>query len=374
MKILFLVTDDWYFLSHRKGLAEELVRQGHEVHLISKRSSDRTWNEIREAGIHTHEFTFDRDLTGQCSNVYGAIKLASLYKRISPDIAHQVGFLPIVYGTFAAKKARVEKVIHAVCGLGHAYGVKTIRGSMVRFLIERGYSYALSSSKTKVIFQNKEDQRHFYDKGLCEEGQSVVIQGAGVDTEAFPFTSLPVGEVEPKVLHASRMLTTKGVLNSIEASKILSRQGVSHQLILAGRLHPDNPGAIDAELLEQVAGSPSITWAGEIIDMQKALGEASVVLLPSLYREGVPKVLLEAGSTGRPMIATDVPGCRDVVIDGYSGDIVPCDDSPALAEAIKMVLSSESLREERGLNARRLIEDVFSADKIYGQTIELYTE
>ena len=374
MKVLFLVTDDWYFLSHRKGLAVELIRRGHEVHLISNPSSRERWDEIKEAGIQPHEFEFERDLLGQCRNASQAMKLASLYRSIAPDIAHQVGFLPVVYGAFAAKKAKVEKVIHAVCGLGHAYGLKGARGSALRFLIERGYSYALSSQRARVIFQNEEDQRYFDDKGLCREGQSVVIQGAGVDTEAFPFAHLPAGEVQPKVIHASRMLTTKGVLNSIEASKILSEQGVSHQLILAGRLHPENPGAIDAELLEEAAVSRNITWAGDLTDMQKALREASVVLLPSLYREGVPKVLLEAAATGRPMIATDMPGCRDVVIDGHSGATVPCDDSSALAQAIKEVLSNRVMREEWGLNARRLAEEVFSASKIYDETIELYLD
>ena len=373
MRVLFTVTDDWYFLSHRRNLAVGLLEAGHSVSVLTKKTRASTWRELEELGVEARSFEFDRTVLGQCRNAACTRRLARAIEANSPDILHNVSFLPQVFGTRAARMAGGVKVVNAVTGLGHAFSGGGVRRMTMRYLIEAGYRSAMKGSDTQVIFQNEDDLDLFISRRICRSSQAHLVAGSGVDVSRFlpSLDSSSRGGV-PVVLHASRMLKTKGVYDSLKASILLEERGVNHKLILAGGAHPDNPASLTAQELYNLKGGKTREWIGLCEDMPKLLSTASVAVLPSRYREGVPMALLEAAACGLPIVTTDMPGCRDVVTDGVNGFLVPPEDSESLADAIETLLGDSDLRATMGAASREIACGRFSATRVVEETLALY--
>jgi glycosyltransferase involved in cell wall biosynthesis len=375
VKILFLVTDDWYFLSHRLHLARGVRDAGGEV--VVATSGGEGVGVIEEEGFAFRPVRFRRTLAGQFLNLALIGELTALYRRERPDIVHHVSFLPQVYGSLAAARAGVPAVVNAVTGLGHAFSGKngkngeSGRRSFLRWGIERGYGMALRRPNVRALFQNDEDRSQLVKLGLVPEERTSCIPGSGVDTDHFRPEPEPT-EDPPTILHASRMLWSKGVGDSVEASRELERRGVSHRLILAGRTHPTNPEAISEAQLGAWEREGIAEWFGNVGRMRECFARSHVVLLPTLYREGVPMVLLEAASCARPIVATDVPGCRDVVKDGVSGRIVPRNSPRQIADALEELLGDAALRRRMGEAGRRHVVAGFSKEIVVERTLEIY--
>lgn len=371
MKILYTVTDDWYFLSHRLHVARAVREEGCEVLVVT--SPGPRVPEILAEGFQHRPLRFHRTIKTQPLNLPVLTGLRHIYREESPDLVHHVSFLPVLLGTLAARSAGVPAIVNAITGLGHAFMEGGLRRRTLRFIMERAYRIALARGDCLALFQNEEDRRRFLSDGLAREDASICIPGSGVDTDLFRPCERPAEGV-PIILHASRMLWSKGVGSTVEACRLLRRREVQHRLVLAGRTHPSNPESIPEARLFGWQEEGVAEWIGHQEDMPRVLAAAHVVCLPTLYREGVPKVLLEAAASGRPIVTTDVPGCRDVVEDGVNGFVVPTREPRRLADALQVLLENDNLRLRMGAAGREKILSGFSKEIIVKHTLDCYAQ
>jgi len=222
-----------------------------------------------------------------------------------------------------------------------------------------------------VIFQNPDDIEEFIGRGLVKRSSTALIRGSGVDVELFRYTPEPIGV--PMVMLASRMLRDKGVVELVDAARLLRKWKVNCRVVLVGEPDPGNPATVTTEELFFWVNEGVVEWWGQKEEMEKVLPLAAIVVLPS-YREGLPKVLLEAASAGRPIVATDVPGCREAVHEGNNGYLVPPQDHFQLAEAIRRLVEDPVLRARMGANSREMAIKEFRIERVVANTLSVYDE
>ncbi|HED64095.1 MAG TPA: glycosyltransferase family 1 protein [Planctomycetes bacterium] len=373
MKVLFLVTDDWYFLSHRVGLARALRDRGDEVVVVT--APGNRVPEIEAEGFRHLPLAFRRGKADQPLNMLVLRRLTRIYRAERPDLCHHVSFLPIFYGALAARRAGIEAVIHAVTGLGHAFVDGGAPRRVLRWAVERAYRAAFRRGNPIVLFQNGDDRAHFVSAGLTDPRSCRVILGSGVPIDRFrPVPEPSRSGAPPVMLHPSRMLWTKGVGDSIEASRLLFERDVDHKLVLAGRTHASNPRSIPDSTLDAWQRDGLCSWLGHTDDMPALFASSAIVTLPSVYREGVPMALLEAAASARPIVTTDVPGCREVVVDGVNGFLVPVHRPDLLADRLALLIADPDLRARMGRAGRERAERLFSQEHVVEQTLACYAE
>ena len=368
-RILFLVTEDWYFLLHWIGLARATRDAGFEV-LLAMRVHEHG-QEISQEGFKLFPIRLLRRSLNPIRESIAILELARLYRTEKPDIVYHVGLKPILYGSVAARLAGIPHVINVFAGLGYAFTSEGIKARLFRLFLGCGLKAAFMCARSIAVFQNEEDRTQLTQDRIVQKNQTRVIRGMGVDTDSFK----PVVDKdrEPIVLLACRMLWDKGVGEFVEAARLLSRRKLNARFVLAGRCDQDNPASIRPKQLHQWQEEGVIEWWGHRNDMPTVLGEAAFVVLPS-YREGLPVSLLEAAACGKAIIATDVPGCREVVRHRVNGLLVPPRDAVALADAVAMLLENEELRHALGHRGREIVVKEFSATAVTGQTLALYRE
>lgn len=365
--LLLVVTEDWYFWSHRRAVALAALEAGYEVTLASRFTDHRS--RIEADGVNTFGLELRRSGRNPFGELRAVLDLARLYRRARPDIVHHVAIKPVLYGSWAARIARVPSTVNAITGLGYAF---TARGSKARVfggLASVAYGTALRGRSTWTIFQNEDDRDLFVQRRLVRSDRASLVPGSGVDLEVFAPVDEPAGE--PVVLYAGRMLWSKGVGDLVEAARRLRAGGTSMRLVLAGHSDRDNPEAIPDEQLCAWVASGDVEWSGRIDDVARAMAGSHVVVLAS-EREGIPKVLVEAAGAGLPLVATDVPGCRDVVADGVNGILVPVHDPSALGEAVRALVSDPHLRARMGAASRARAETEFSEALVVRETLAVY--
>jgi glycosyltransferase involved in cell wall biosynthesis len=363
-RLLLVVNDAAFFLSHRLPLALGARDAGFDVHIATPRDSAAT--RIEEAGLPFHEIPLSRRGTSPSAELRTMAALTTLYRRVEPDIVHHVTAKPILYGGIAARIAGVPAVVHAVSGLGHVFISDRPRARLLRRAIRATYRVATSHPNCAVIFQNADDQRTF--GSAIRTSRVVLIRGSGVDLKQFRPTPLP--RDVPIVVLPSRMLWDKGVGEFVEAARVLRRRGIQARFALVGGMDPGNPAAVPRERIDDWVTEGAVEWWGMRTDMPEVLARATVVCLPS-YREGMPKSLLEACAAGRPIVTTDVPGCRDVVAGGDHGILVPARDATSLAHALtKLLARRETL--ERMAAAAASAASAFAIEEVLERTLQLY--
>jgi glycosyltransferase involved in cell wall biosynthesis len=366
-QILFVVNACWFFVSHRLPLARAAQRQGFTVHVAA--SPDETTAQLEAAGIRFHPLPFSRKGRHPLRELRTFLSLLALYRRLRPDLVHHVTIKPILYGGVAARIARIPAVVNAVAGLGYTFLAKGQVASIFRDLVRFGYRKALSHSNQTVIFQNDDDRREFVSRGLVAPGETALIRGSGVDPDEFSPAETRPGR--PLVVLPARLLWDKGVAEFVRAAAILKARGVEARFVLVGEPDPHNPASVwDADLESWSASGVVEAW-GRSDDMPSVLRRAHIACLPS-YREGLPRALLEAAASGLPIVTTDVPGCRDVVRDGYNGYLVPPREAHALADALEKLIVSPGERELMGRRGRALVLEQFTLDHVVSETLKLY--
>jgi glycosyltransferase involved in cell wall biosynthesis len=366
-RLLFLITEDWYFWSHRLDLARAAAQAGFDVS-IATRVTDHG-ERIQGEGFRLFPIGLFRRSRNPFVELAAILELTRLYCRERPAIVHHVAMKPIVYGSLAAWISRVPVVVNAFAGLGYAFTDETRRGSMVPMSLRRALKILLWLSQSVVVFQNKDDRDLLLEAGVVEIQHTRIISGSGVDTKTFDVR--PSAEESPIVMLASRMLWDKGIGEFVEAARRLKQNGVSARYVLVGRCDEHNPAAIEPTQLRRWVEEGVVEWWEHRDEMSSTLASATIVVLPS-YREGLPKVLLEAAACGKPLIATDVPGCRDIVTHRINGLLVPARDPAALADAIDSLLRDSSLRAAMGVAGREVVLRAFSVEKVAGQVVDLY--
>jgi glycosyltransferase involved in cell wall biosynthesis len=367
IKLFIIVSEDWSFWSHRLSLALAAKQNGYDVTLITKVND--LAGEIKSRGINVININFTRSSRFPITDLVNVYKLIKILKNEKPDIIHNVALKTILIGTIAALFSRNSVVVNAFTGLGYVFSSNQIQARLIRLIIIPVFKYLLRRDNCWTIFQNSDDMKLFRNLGMIQPEQSVLIRGSGVDTNEFKFT--PDTNDIPVVMLASRMLWDKGVGEFVEASKRINQEKIKVKFVLVGDTDDANPMAIPESVLKEWAKDDCITWNGHSNTMPETLSSASIVCLPS-YREGLPKVLLEAAAVGRPLIATDVPGCREIVRHNKNGMLVKLQDVESLYEAMKLMIKNKEKRTTMGKASREIVETELSTTIINAQTIELY--
>lgn len=368
-KILFVVNDAPFFLSHRLPLATAALEAGYEVHVATPDSPVAA--SIKKHGLRFHSIPLHRSSTRLWYELRSFQSLIVLYRRLQPDLVHHVTIKPVLYGGLAARLAKVPAVVHALPGLGHVFVERGLAAALLRSAVKRVYRVAFGHPRLKVIFQNPDDQLLLERAHLVKVSDSLLIRGAGVDMNVF--TPRPEQEGMPVVILAARMLWSKGVGEFVDAARQLLEQKIAARFVLVGESDPGNPSAVPVWQLEQWHDSGVVEWWGACDNMPQVFAESHVVCLPS-YREGLPKVLIEAAACGRPIITTDVPGCREVVRHEENGLLVPVRDPIALAAAMRRLILSPALRQFLGERGRQIAVAEFGLEKVIDATLTVYRE
>lgn len=366
-KIVYLVSEDWYFYSHRFDLAKASIRQGYEVTLITR--VGEYGDIITKAGINLIDVNFRRAAGDPLADLIVLFRVSGIYRKIKPDIVHHVALKPILIGAIACLFNAVPVVINAVTGLGYLFSSGNKFTAMLRMLVKPVLLSLLNRRNSWVILQNQDDRKDLITQGLRAE-RSELIRGAGVDLERFSYSL--ESNAMPVIILAARMLRYKGVGEFVEAARLCVRDGLKARFVLVGGVDPDNPMSLTEEDLERWHNEGTVEWWGHHNDMPEVMRKASIVCLPTYYREGLPKTLLEAAATGRPVIATDVPGCREIVKNEENGLLVPVKNANRLAGAITRLAENKQLRIKMGEFGRKLVEAEFSIDIINRRTLTLY--
>lgn len=362
-KLLFFVSEDWYFCSHRLSLAVAAKDEGYDVAVVTRVTAHG--ERIRDAGLRLVPFEMSRRALNPFSEAWVLWRLVRVYRREKPDIVHHVAMKPVLYGTLAARLCGVRHVVNALAGMGWILASGTRLARVMKWGVLSLFRVLLP--RTSVIVQNRDDAELIRGLG-CHRVH--LIRGAGVDvTGGGSVAELPGPCV---VLLAARMLWDKGVGEYVEAARILKARGVSVRLLLVGDPDESNPASIPRETLRAWHDSGVIEWLGHRDDVPVLLQRSHVVCLPSYYREGIPKFLLEGLSAGLPVVTTDAPGCRETVAEGVNGFLVPPRDALALADALDRLVSDAKLRQSMGLASRNLATAEFSSERIIAETLAVY--
>jgi glycosyltransferase involved in cell wall biosynthesis len=367
-RLLLLISEDWYFWSHRLSLARAAVAAGYEVALATRVS--RYQEAIEREGIRVFPLRwFERASTMPGRELATMVELLRIYRQFRPDIAHHVALKPVIYGALAARLTGVPTIVSAIAGLGFVFQSKSRTARALRPLVASAMRFTLNPHRGCVIVQNDADRRALIDQALAVEDRIEIIRGSGVDLAQFAATPEPEGP--PVVVLPARMLWDKGVGEFVEAARMLRADKVQARFVLVGQPDRQNPHSVARSQLEAWVHEGAVEWWGLRLDMPAVLSHAHVVCLPS-YHEGLPKVLLEAAACARPIVATDIPGCREIARPGENALLVPVGDAKSLADAIRTLLADPQLRRTFGAAGRRTVEQQFTDQMVAQQTLALY--
>jgi glycosyltransferase involved in cell wall biosynthesis len=369
MKLLFVVNIDWFFLSHRLPIAIEALNQGYEVH-VATGITDKL-DILRSYGFIVHPLTIGRSSIGIVGELRTFLEILWIFRKVRPQIVHLVTIKPVVFGGIAARLAGVPSVVVAISGLGFVFLAKGKKAVIVRTLVSGLYRLALGKSNLLVICQNPDDREIIVHAAGLPLNKVSMILGSGVDLSAYSVTPLPQGD--PVVVMVARLLRDKGVHEFVAAARLLKQQGVNVRFWLVGEPDDGNLASINDSDLTAWRNEGVVELLGYRDDIDSLFAKSSIVVLPS-YREGLPKVLIEAAACGRAVVTTDVPGCRDAIEPGKTGVLVPLQDPISLAEAIQSLIDDPELCYSMGQAGRALAEREFAIEKIVDAHLKIYKE
>ena len=368
-RLLLVVTEDWTFWEIRRDLARIALDAGYEVTIATRVTAHA--ERIRQEGFHLVPIMMLRESRHPLRELLTFLELVRVYRRVCPQIVQHVAMKPVLYGSFAAWLTRIPVVINVFGGLGYAFTDRPQNTSVLRSILQRGLRWAIALSRSVVVVQNPDDRDVLVREKVVTSSQVCLIAGSGVDVQRFVAVDFPAGD--PIVMLVGRMLWDKGVGEFVDAVVRLKQRDVHARFVLVGRCDQGNPTAIAEAQLQRWTQDHGIEWWGHREDLPEVIGRATLVVLPS-YREGLPKVLLEAAACGKAVIATDVPGCREVVQHQKTGLLVPARDSVALADAIASLLSNHEQRAAMGASGREFVMREHSKEKIGQHFLDLYQE
>lgn len=364
-RLLYLVTEDWYFLSHRLPMARAARAAGFEVH-VATRVVDGG-KAIEAEGFHLHPLTWRRGTTNPLAFAKAIGEVRRTYRSIKPDLVHLVALWPAIVGSLAALGLPMKR-LSALTGLGFAFTSSAPKAVFVRTLLRPLLRSLLGGRSATVLVQNPDDFAVMAGSGIAPT-HLVIIPGSGVDTGHLVPLPEPDGPVT--MAYAGRLLDDKGLRTLVSAQAMLTARGENVRLLVAGEADPANPASIPQQEIEAWRHQPGVEVLGHVDDIRALWAHAHIAVLAS-RREGLPKSLLEAAACGRPMVATDVPGCRQIARADVNALLVPPDDAGALADAVARLARDAGLRARFGAASRALAEDEFATEKIAPAVVALY--
>ncbi len=366
--LAFVVTEDWYFWSHRLPSARAAQALGYDVVVIAHGGTfvDR----IRSVGIKVIDWPVRRGSLNFWSEFKALLSLGAILRALRPAVVHNIALKPVIYGTVAAKLAGVPAVINSITGFGFLFASSRIASSLTGHVMLFAMRLLARLPRVLTICQNRDDADLIFPGGQLRD-KLRVIKGSGVDIEHFTPSPEPEGGLV--CAFVGRMLWEKGVGDLVEAAAILKRRGADFRLVLVGPVDHQNPGAIGEDVLQSWQRDGLVDWVGSSDDIAEVWRRSHIAVLPS-YREGLPKAVLEAAACGRAVITTDVPGCRDIVQDGITGLLVPARDPIALADALQRLASSADLRRRMGAAGRAKVTADFADRVVIEQMSKAYRD
>ncbi len=368
-RVIFAVTEDWYFCSHRLPIARALRDAGYEVAVATRVSAHG--HIIEGEGFHLYPLNFQRSGLNLLADLGVLWRLFRIYRSARPQVVHHVALKPVLYGSIAARLAGVPAVVNAFMGLGYLNSAET-RGvyRALQPLARWATKIALKANHGRVIVQNQADWKTLIDKMGLRRGKLVLIRGSGVDTRRFAPSPEPAGPV--RIAFVSRLLWEKGVGDLVKAAELLAKRAVDCVITLVGEPDARNPRSVSDRTVREWAKADNVEWWGWRSDIEQVWATSHIACLPTYYGEGVPLSLLEAASCGRAIVCSDNPGCLEVVEDGVNGLVVPAKDPEALADAIEELVGDAKRRRKLGAEGRRRILDGFSREHVIERTLMLY--
>jgi len=370
-KIILVANTGWFLYNYSLLLANSLRKIGIETIFISPQ--DVFSEKLVSMGFGWYDLKLQRASLNPLSALRTMIHLAKIYSHEQPNVVHHYTPKCVFFGTFAAQLSRVTAIVNSVTGLGHvAEDTRLIYKTI--FLVQKMlYRLTLKSKKVKVILENPDDFAQLLHYRLIRPDNCTRIPGGGVDISRYLPVPSPVdgNRLPPTILFASRLLECKGIYELIAAARIVKMHFPEARFWIAGAIDPGNPTSISAQTVAQWQSEGIVEMLGHQDPIDSWIARATIVVLPS-YREGLPKILLEASAMEKPIVTTDVPGCREVVKHEVTGLLVKPKDINSLADALLKLLGDVSLQRKMGLAGRQRVIDQFSSDKIIGETMSVY--
>lgn len=368
-RLLFLVNEDSFFVSHRLELGIAARDTGFDVVVAAGEGRGRA--AIERSGFRFVPLEFDRGGRSLRRDARTLAEVVSLYRRERPTIVHHVTIKPVLYGSVAARALGIPAVVNAVSGLGFVFLDPSRRGRALRAAIEATYRVALAHPRSATIFQNDDDRALFVARGLVEAGRARLVRGSGVDVSRFEVRAVPTSD--PIVVLPARLLWDKGVGEFVEAARMVRAHRPEIRFALVGAADGTNPSRVPRDVIERWVAAGLVEWWGHRSDMHEVFALAHLVVLPS-YREGLPLALLEAAATGRACVTTNVPGCRDAVEEGVTGWLVPPRDASELATTIERALDDRAELVKRGTAAAARVRTGFTKTSVVEAHLAIYGE
>ncbi|HCN73459.1 MAG TPA: glycosyl transferase [Pusillimonas sp.] len=366
-RLLMVVNNPAFVVSHRLPIIQAARKAGYDVHLATM--DGPAVATLTALGFTHHVVPMNRSGRNPVKEIYTIYSLWRLFRRLRPAIVHTVTIKPVLYGGIAARLARVPGVVAAISGLGFVFTGAGFKARSLRIVATLLYKVALGHPNSRVVFQNPDDSRLLQKFGAIRESQVVMIRGSGVDMQAWPIEREPEGP--PVALMVARLLKDKGVHEFVQAARLSQGHATGLQWKIAGSLDPGNPASVEAETLAQWREEGLVTFLGECDDIAKQYAQSHIAVLAS-YREGLPKSLIEAAASGRAVVTTNVPGCRDAIVPDETGLLVPVRDAAALAAAVQRLAADNALRHAMGQAGRRFAERVFDIREVQRLHLETY--
>ncbi len=365
--LMIVVNDPGFFLSHRLPIAVAAKKAGLKILVVTKPGEQI--ETILANGFEHYSLPLTRSGKNIFSEIRVITALWKLLKKRQPDIIHLVTIKPVLYGGILARLTKVPAVVSAISGLGLIYsGHNSFISKLSRAFIDFAYKTALSHPNQHVIFQNTNDVELL---GKTHASNKTIIPGSGVNLSDYPY--LPEPEGNTIVSMASRLLKDKGAREFVAAARILKEKNLDIKMQLIGSTDPQNPRSISDEQYQNWESDQDVDCLGYRTDIAELFSNSAIIVLPSYYKEGLPKALIEAAACGRATITTNLPGCRDAIIPNKTGLLIPAKNAKALADAIESLLANHNLRENMGRAARELAEKKYSIEDVVNKHLEIYS-
>ncbi len=373
LKLLYIINVDWYFLLHWLDRAIAAKNAGYEVHIAMTITNKKNLRKLENLGFFVHDIPISRKSINPLKELKAIIAIYRLIRQQKPDIVHSVTIKPNIYaGTIC--RLNSTPCASAITGLGTTFssGQEGVR-SLAKQGIKQLYKISFGGKKSKVLFENADDLNVMVNGKIIKKEQAMHIHGAGVCTSHYHVTEAP-DSPPVKILFAARLLKNKGLHALINATKKIKKDGHDIELLVAGIIDDDARGTIPTKQLEQWHTQNCIQWLGRVDDMFSLISSAHIVCLPTQYGEGVPRILIEGAACGRPLVATDVQGCREIIIHGESGLLVASGSENELSTALTKLIDEPKTRETMGRRGRQLVESQYSADIVIEKTLATYRQ
>lgn len=370
VKFLMILNHIDWFWSHRLPLAKAIMDKGWQLN-VTTNGADQD-QAMKDLGVLGH----DLPKVGKGSDIIGQLKLLwALFctiKKTQPDIIHAITIRYAFYTGIVTRLIFYKPVTFTVAGLGSLYTAPGLKMKLIRAIVIPLMMFAFRGKGRYVIFQNPDDHKAMVQAGVVKDEQTTIIRGSGVDIQHFDYVPYEEGEVKPIILFSSRLLQEKGIYDFIEAARILKNKGVKARFQVAGNIYPDNARSLTRQEMQGFHDESVIEWLGQVDNMPDLLERSMMVVLPSYYGEGVPKVLLEAAAIGRPIITCDAPGCREAVEHEVNGELVLPQCPTELAEVIEKLIQDPDRRHCYGAAGRKRMEEDFHVERVVEKTLAVY--